>query len=724
MNKFLKWILAIVGIVAILLVVATIVLPMVIDPNNYKDEIAAAVKKETGRDLAIGGQIEWSVFPSIGLKLSDVKLGNPKGFGEQPMLDVGEAGISVKFLPLLRNRMEIGEVSMSDVAINLSRKADGRSNWDDLGGAGKGDTAPSPASERNVSSFTISGIGITNARVTFNDADQITELKDFDLNATNIELGRPFDLQGGFLIDLPKQNLVGEVGFSGRVRSAADSKRYGIDGLNVSFKGKQGPAGQAVNLDIDVAANADIDLAQDQAVLSGFEFGLYDLSVTGDLTVSSLSKGAQYAGQLKVAEFNPKSLLKSMGIETPVTSNDQALTRLEADMKFNGSSDSANLQDLVVVFDESTFKGGLEVSKFTHPKLAFDLQVDQLDFDDYLPPTDGTANALTTDGAGNAEADLSAETFRGFTGGGDFRVGKLAVAGLTATNVNMKMNSDGKSVRLAPVNADLYGGKQEGDITIDAGGKRPLLAANLGWSGVQVEELLTDLAGKGRLRGTGDVSLKIQTDLTNSQTTMQDLSGNIAMNIRNGEIIGIDVVDTIGAVKSLLGKQQEMVTESSNDQSTEFAELTMSGVIDHGIVSSDDLLLKSPLLSATGEGKFNLVDETVDYVLKPVLKGQLAGQNVAELTGVPVPIRLTGNLYEPRIRIDIVAALAESQKERINQKKDELINKFLGGEENAGEGSPESGPADKPDPAKALLKGILGAKKEPEKDEDGGGGTE
>ena len=46
MNKLLKWILALVGVVVILLVIATVVLPMVVDPNDYKDEISSAVAEK------------------------------------------------------------------------------------------------------------------------------------------------------------------------------------------------------------------------------------------------------------------------------------------------------------------------------------------------------------------------------------------------------------------------------------------------------------------------------------------------------------------------------------------------------------------------------------------------------------------------------------------------------------------------------------------------------
>ena len=720
MKKFLKWLLAIVGVVVVLLVVASIVLPMVIDPNNYKDEISAAVSKKTGRDLTIGGDIKWSVFPSIGLELSDVTLGNPDGFGDQPMLDIGEAGISVKFLPLLKRQVEVGEVSMSDVSIYLSRKADGKNNWEDLGGSQAGDTAAAAERGRRIDSFVVSGIEISNARVTLDDVDKTTELKAFDLKASDIELGRPFNLKGGFSMNLTEHKLAGDVKFGGLVQSASDAKRFGITGLKLEFNGSQGDAGDSVSLDVDVSANADIDLSKDQAVLSDFMLDLYDLAVTGDLTISALTTEPKFAGQLKVAEFNPKSFMRDLGMEVPLTANDAALTRLQADMKFAGSGEVADMQNLSVRFDQSIFKGNLKLVNTDIPNVAFDFQVDRLNLDDYLPPEEPAGGQGPASGAG--EPDLSVEVFRSFTGGGDFKIAELIVAGLTATDVSMKMNSDGKSVRFSPINARFYGGQHEGDITIDASGTRPLLRANHGLTGVQAGGLLNDLTGSARLTGKGDFFLQINTDLSNSRSVLEALSGDISMSILNGEIVGIDVTRTIGAVKAVLGKQEEFVSEASEEQKTEFAELTMSGVFDQGILSSDDLLMQSPLLRATGEGTFNLVNETMDYVLKPVLTGEIATQTLGQLAGVPIPVRLTGNLYEPDIRVDIVAALAESQKEKITKKADEYIGKLLGGEEQPDTGDTEGESGEKADPASTLLKGILGGKKstDKEKKDDGG----
>ena len=713
MNKFFKWMLALVGFMVLLLVVATTVLPMVVDPNNYKEEISSAVLKKTGRELTIGGDISWSVFPTIGLEFSDVTLGNPDGFGKKSMLEIGEAEVSVKFMPLLKRQVEVGQVSLDDVSINLARKADGKTNWDDLGSA-RTDHGVTPSEPgQGMRTFVVSGVEISNARVTFEDVDKTTELKEFDLTASNIELGRPFSLKGGFSISLPEQQLNGDVAFAGQVQSTADAKRFGVNNLKLSFKGNLGAAGDAVPLDVNVGANADIDLAKDQAVLSDFILGLYDLSISGGLTVAALTSEPEFSGQLKVAEFDPKKFMRDLDMEAPVTASADALTRLRADMNFAGSADSADMRDLTVRFDESTFEGNLKIVNFDYPKLAFDFQIDRLNLDDYAPPGETAGDSAP----GTDESDLSVDVFRGFTGGGDFRIEQLIVNGLTATDVSMKMSADGTSVQFSPINAKFYEGMHEGDIRIDASGSRPVLTANHGLTGVQAEGLLTDLAGSAHLEGKGDFSLQVHTDLTNSRTVLEALSGDISMSVLNGAIIGIDVTETIGVVKSVLGKQDEVVGETGQGQKTEFAELTMSGVFKQGVLSSDDLLMQSPLLRSTGEGTFNLPDESVDYVLKPVLLGDL-GQSLGDLSGVPIPVKLSGNLYEPDIRVDIVAALAASQKEVITRKADEYIGKLIGGNEETG----AEGESDETtDVASSLLKGLLGGKKKSDEKKDNDG---
>jgi len=50
-----------------------------VNPNDYKGRIAAAVKESTGRDLVLQGDIKLSVFPWIALELGPASLGIRRG---------------------------------------------------------------------------------------------------------------------------------------------------------------------------------------------------------------------------------------------------------------------------------------------------------------------------------------------------------------------------------------------------------------------------------------------------------------------------------------------------------------------------------------------------------------------------------------------------------------------------------------------------------------------
>ena len=80
MNRIVKWMLLAGGALLVLLVAAIVLIPLLMDVNRYKPQIEAKVQEATGRTFKIGGDIEVSVFPWVGLSLSDQTLGSPTGF--------------------------------------------------------------------------------------------------------------------------------------------------------------------------------------------------------------------------------------------------------------------------------------------------------------------------------------------------------------------------------------------------------------------------------------------------------------------------------------------------------------------------------------------------------------------------------------------------------------------------------------------------------------------
>ena len=73
MNRIAKWIMITAGALLVLLIAAIVLIPLLVDVNRYKPQIEAKVQEATGRTFKIAGDIELSVFPWVGLSLSDLK---------------------------------------------------------------------------------------------------------------------------------------------------------------------------------------------------------------------------------------------------------------------------------------------------------------------------------------------------------------------------------------------------------------------------------------------------------------------------------------------------------------------------------------------------------------------------------------------------------------------------------------------------------------------------
>jgi AsmA protein len=102
-------------------------------------------------------------------------------------------------------------------------------------------------------------------------------------------------------------------------------------------------------------------------------------------------------------------------------------------------------------------------------------------------------------------------------------------------------------------------------------------------------------------------------------------------------------------------------------------------------VSNQDLALKSPLLRVLGAGEASLPAETMDYLVKASVVGSLkgqGGQDLGELQGVTIPVRIGGTFSEPTFRPDLEAALSEAAKARVDAEIDKQKEKL---QEKAGE---------------------------------------
>lgn len=119
------------GLVALVLLALVAVLVLV-DPNDYRDDIERRVQEATGRKLTIAGEIDLALYPWIALDVGRVELGNPAGFGTSPFLKAERMRVGAKLLPLLSKRLEVRRVAIDGLEVALVTRADGTNNWSDL----------------------------------------------------------------------------------------------------------------------------------------------------------------------------------------------------------------------------------------------------------------------------------------------------------------------------------------------------------------------------------------------------------------------------------------------------------------------------------------------------------------------------------------------------------------------------------------------------------------
>ena len=114
MKKIFKIIGATVAGLIILLILAIIALVTFVNPNMFKGKISQVVYQQTGQQLTIAGDIGWSFFPGVAIKVDEVTLKN--------VGSVGELKANVKLLPLLHGEIEAGKLSLKDIKLYVEPK--------------------------------------------------------------------------------------------------------------------------------------------------------------------------------------------------------------------------------------------------------------------------------------------------------------------------------------------------------------------------------------------------------------------------------------------------------------------------------------------------------------------------------------------------------------------------------------------------------------------------
>ncbi len=675
--KALRILAVVLGLAVALIAAGVGVLYALFDGESLKGELSRAVLEQKQRKLDIAGKLELSVWPGIGIRLGRLTL-SERGSRDE-FLALESARVEVAVMPLLSKQVKVQRIEVEGLKATLVKQKDGTLNVADLLGsdAGKHDgKEPAKGSGAGTAplQLDIAGIRVANAQLTWRDekSGSSTALSNLDFATGRIQA------DGG-----NKTLTIDALSFAAKGKSGADAFELKVEAPRLALSPEKS-GGESLSLAATLTGsgrNATLKL-----LLSGVEGNARALKV-GKLALDLDARSGETAIKAHLdSAVTANAEAQTVALEKIAGSIDLAhpqmpMKQLKLPLAGNLRADLAQQTlalELSTGFDESKIAARLNIAKFAPLALGFDLDIDQLNVDKYLPP----APAKATDKAGKAgeSADggkLDFAALKGLDVHGAIRIGSLQVSKLKLAKLNAKINIAGGRLEVAPLTLNLYEGSASGSLSLDAAGNAVTLRQNL--AGISINPLLQDLAGKDLVAGHGSVVLDVGSRGDSVAAMKQALGGTASVSLKDGAIKGINLAQSLRDLKAKLGAGEDATQQARTGDKTDFSELTASLKIANGVAHNDDLAMKSPFLRLSGAGDIDIGAGRMNYLAKASVvassTGQ-GGQGLDQLKGLTVPVRVTGPFENLAYKIEFGSLVSDAAKARVEEKKQEIKGKI------------------------------------------------
>jgi AsmA protein len=657
--KAIKWIVGIIVGLVVLVIALLLIVPQFIDIQKYKPEIEKQAEQATGRPFSIGGDLRLSLFPWAVIGLSDVHLGNPPGYKEKDILYVKSFDVEVKLLPLISKDIQVKRFVVDGLKLNLEKNKQGRGNWEGIGKtpdkappAPPKDTARKPEEKAEgafpLKALEVGEFAVKNASFLYLDqgTGEKKEISGLTLTLQDVSFERPIRVMLTALLDNQPLSIEGSLGPVGKdfgnAKIPLDMTLKAFKEVNVSLKGNV------------VAATQQFDLG------------------------------------LQVSPFSPRKVFSAMGKPFPVaTSDPEALTKVALKATLKGSPDKVSLSQGALDLDESKLDFSLNAKEFSKPDLAFDLNLDKINVDRYLPPSSQKSAAKEEKGIAAPAASKKTDyaPLRKMVVNGTVKVGMLTAMGAKVEDVNVKISGKNGIIHVDPLTAKAYQGGVTAKSALDVRQDVPKTSVDFQTKGVQAGPLVRDVLKKDLIEGTANADASIQMEGDDPEVIKKTLDGKGQFVFTDGAVKGIDLAGMARDAKAAFG----LAKEGEQKPKTDFSELNAPFTITKGLVNTTGTTMNSPLLRVLATGKANLVDESLDLRVETKLVGSLKGQgDTKEREGITVPILVTGTFSSPSFAPDMKGIAEKAIQDRLLSPK----------------GSTEGGQTTTQDKAKEILKSL------------------
>ena len=423
-----------------------------VDLNRFKPLIAEAALSATGRELAIDGRIELSLFPQLRATATGIRLSNVPGGTEPDAIIVAVATVQVAWLPLLTGTVDVRRFHASGVRILVESPADGGSSLTFQSQSGGGDGQPS-----SIPSL-------------IDIRDVTTVLRDGDTDTT-VDTSR---------LTLRPQGVSGPTEIT--LAAVMNGERVAVAGRLGSLLALGGPDPFSVDLTADVARSS--------------------LSLRGVVT----DLGAAPTFDLMLTARGPSlaTLSRLSGIELP----DSAPYELSSHL--TGSLDAARAADIAFQAGTTRFQGEVSLDLVgDRPRLTARIVSPNLDLS--TAPTSREQAAKHGNGAGFTltEEALPFGFTRRFDADVAIQAQAIRALGLTLTDASIGLSAVGGLMEIEEFTATLPEGAMRASGWLDARTAEAVLAMTAEVGGLDVARVLDgfNIPGRSTQRAAAQLEL-------------------------------------------------------------------------------------------------------------------------------------------------------------------------------------------------------------------------
>lgn len=583
MNRIIRRIAFGVAGLVLLITVGIVFFVATFDPNQYREQIEAAVKKATGKQLHFEDPIEVAFFPKPGVRTGRLKLLAEPGFGPDALLELKEASMSVALNHLFDGVLVVEDVTLLGARLQLGRGRDGRGNWES-----------------------------TPQKVPKPDADGVTPLSaqdDAAPKAREASTGRRFETR---LDSIKIKDL--SVKYSDEATGASYSAD--VDSLELEnirpdadivlrLAGRLSEEATAARVDFDLDAlvrfNSASDIIADVNALSlaGSGFGKEQITFEGAAKINY--EHAQ--GRLAIADISALLTLAQRGTNLKGNLNLQLADlgpALNGTLRLDDIDLDAWLANLRAtdIRAEQTEYGG--APNMTRPKVERKAGASR------SRPDPGAGPASLSSDYGKSRTKILVDP--GVSVALALAVDSIKVEEVPLQQVEVTLRVQGGKVEL-PFKARIYSGTVEGTakaVARDNGISATLACA---MKNLNLGQATADRDKKYSVTGLFDASMDVAGQGADARAIMHSLKGKVSARAKGGEIRGFSLIPN-----DLPGLPQAPVDFS-------YTSMSASAVINEGTATSRDIALVASALTGRGGGVVRLAFRQADIGMNFMLAG-------------------------------------------------------------------------------------------------------